>query len=158
MPRYLVTLTSDEFVDVGHFAHWLTKHDMAMPPLHGKDLFYTKATKPVKKGDVIVWMYKKSRDNNIFLLGHAGVRSSTQGLFFGLPGHDGKRRAYHSVIGIDPQTKVVKKVKLSQKQFDESFKDTCSIKANKTLTLEQLTRNGSFISEKEFKKLKGFLK
>jgi hypothetical protein len=91
-------------------------------------------------------------------LGHAGVRSSTQGLFFGLPGHDGKRRAYHSIIGIDPGTKVVKKVKLSQKQFDQTFKDTCNIKANRSLTLEQLTRNGSFISEKEFKKLKGLLK
>jgi hypothetical protein len=158
MPKYLVTLTSDEFVDVGHFAHWLSKHELAMPPLHGKDLFYTKASRPVKNGDVIIWLYKKSRDNAIYLLGHAGVRSSTQGLFFGLPGHDGKRRAYHGIIGIDPETMLVKKVKLSQKQFDETFKDTCNLKANKALTLEQLTRNGAYISEKEFKRLKGLLK
>jgi hypothetical protein len=38
------------------------------------------------------------------------------------------------------------------------LKDTCNIKANKSLTLEQLTRNGAFISEKEFKRLKGMLK
>jgi hypothetical protein len=158
MPKYLVTLTSDEFVDVGHFAHWLTKHELAQPPLHGKDLFFTKANRPVRKGDVLVWMYKKSRENNIYLLGYAGVRSSTQGLFFGLPGHDGKRRAYHGVINIEPKTKVVKKVKMSRKEFDATFKDTCNIKANKELTLEQLTRNGAFISEKEFKRLKGLLK
>ena len=158
MPRYLVTLTSDEFVDVGHFAHWLGKHEMAQPPLHGKDIFYTKASRPVKKGDFIVWMYKKSRDNNVYLLGYAGVRSSTQGLFFGLPGYDGKRRAYHGVIGIEPGTKLIKKVKISQKQFNETLKDTCSIKVNKALTLEQLTRNGAFIPEKEFKRLKGLLK
>jgi hypothetical protein len=158
MPKYLVTLTSDEFVDVKHFIEWLDKHELSEPHLHGKDLFFTKTTKPVRKGDFIVWMYKRSRGRDIYLAGLAGVQSSTHGLFFGLPGHDGKRVTYHGVIKIDPKTKAVKKVKMSQNDFDATFKDTCKIPKNRELTLEQLARSGSFISEKEFRKLKGLLK
>jgi hypothetical protein len=158
MPKYLLTLTSDEFVDVKHFVNWLERQELSVPGLHGKDIFYTKATKALRKGDSIVWMYKRSRGKDVYLAGLAGVQSSTPGLFFGLPGHDGKRVAYHNVVKIDPKTKVVKKVKLAQKDFDQALKDTCKIPKNRELTLEQLARSGSFISEKEFKKLKGMLK
>lgn len=158
MPKYLITLTSDEFMDVKDFTHWLSHHELAVPGLHGKDIFLSKSEKPVRKGDTIVWLYKRSRKNDVYVTGYAGVQSSVQGLFFGLPGPDGKRRHYHSMIGIDPEKKVVKKAKLSQKQFDELFKGTCSTKVKKDLTLEQLARSGTFISEKEFKRLKGLLK
>jgi ABC-type iron transport system FetAB ATPase subunit len=158
MPKYLVTLTSDEFVDVKHFIDWLDRHELSVPELHGKDLFLTKATKAVKKGDFIVWMYKRSRGKDVFLAGMAGVQSATHGLFFGLPGHDGKRVTYHGVVKIDPRTKSVKKVKIPQDLFDNTFKDTCKLPKNKKLTLEQMARSGSYISEKEFKKLKGMLK
>jgi hypothetical protein len=47
---------------------------------------------------------------------------------------------------------------MSQNDFDATFKDTCKIPKNRELTLEQLARSGSFISEKEFRKLKGLLK
>lgn len=158
MPKYLLTLTSDEFVDVKHFVDWLGKHELATPELHGKDLFFTKASKAVKKGDFVVWMYKRSRGKDVYLAGMAGVQSSTPGLFFGLPGHDGKRVTYHGVVKIDPKTKLVKKVKLDQKDFDEALKDTCKIPRNQALSLEQLARSGAYLSEKEFKKLKGMLK
>jgi len=158
MPRYLITLTADEFVDASDFVHWLAHHELAEPGLHGRDIFYSKAQKPVKKGDIIIWLYKKPREKDVFLAGFAPVRSSVQGLFFRLPGPDGKSKHYHSVISIEPKGKVVKKVKMSQKQFDEVFKATCEAKAKKALTLEQLARSGTFVSEKEFRKLKGLLK
>ncbi len=158
MPKYLLTLTSDEFVDVKHFVEWLDKCELAVPELHGKDIFYTKASKAVRKGDFIVWMYKRSRAKDVYLAGLAGVQGGTSGLFFGLPGHDGKRVTYHAVVKIDPKTKLVKKVKLPQKDFDQALKDTCKIPSNRELSLEQLARSGAYISEKEFKKLKGMLK
>ncbi len=158
MPKYLLTLTSDEFVDVKHFIDWLDKHELAVPKLHGRDIFYTKASKAVKKGDFIVWMYKRSRGKDVYLAGMASVQASAPGLFFGLPGHDGKRVTYHGVVKIDPKTKMVKKVKLGQKEFDQALKETCKVPKNKELSLEQLARAGAFISEKEFKKLKGLLK
>ena len=158
MPKYLVTLTSDEFVDVKHFVHWLDKHELAWPEIHGRNIFYTKAKKTVKKGDFVIWLYKRSRGKEVYLTGLAGVQSSINGLFFGRSGHDGKQVAYHSAIKIDPNTKVVKKVKLPQEDFDEAFKDTCKIPKNKELSLEQLAHAGAFISEKEFKKLKSLMK
>jgi len=158
MPKYLVTLSSDEFVDVKHFIQWLDKHELAVPELHGRDIFYTKSAKSVRKGDFLVWLYKRSRGKDVFLAGMAGIQDSAHGLFFGLPGHDGKRVTYHGVIRIDPKTKMVKKVKLTQDQFDRTFNETCKLPRNQELTLEQLARSGSFISEKEFKKLKGMLK
>jgi len=158
MAKYLVTLSSDEFVDVKHFLSYLEKHELAEPGLHGKDLFYSTTDKHVKKGDTIIWLHKKTMKDEISLLGFAGVEHSVQGLFFGLEGHDGKRKTYHSIIEIDPATKKVKKVKLVKKQLNELLKDTIAKHTRKEPSIHHLARSGAFISEKEFKKLKALLK
>ncbi|MEM2870739.1 MAG: hypothetical protein QW379_10065 [Thermoplasmata archaeon] len=157
MAKYLLTLTSDEFLDASEFVDWLSKHELAEPPLHGKDLFYTKSNKPVKKGDTVVWIYKRSRDRDIYLAGYAPVRSSVQGTFFSLPGPDGKRRIYHSVVSIDPKGKVVKKLRLSRKTFQEALKESL-MKHHPGRSIEHFLRSGVYISEKEFRRLKKLLK
>lgn len=158
MPKYLVTLTSDDFVDVKHFIGFLDKHELSEPGLHGKDLFYSTTNKHVKKGDIIIFLHKRAMKDDIHLVGYAGVAHSVQGLFFGLPGHDGKRKTYHSIIAIDPGKKVVKKVKLAKKQLTDLLKDTMDKNKLKEFSLPKLARSGAFISEKEWKKLKGLVK
>lgn len=160
MAKYLVTLTSsDDFVDVKHFVHQLTVQGLAEPGLHGKDIFYSKTSKHLHKGDTLVWLYSHSRKEDTYLVGYAAVEHSLPGLFFGLPGHDGKRTKYHSIMSIQPEKKKVKAVKLSKKQFADIFKPTLEKHAKAgERPVEYHFGQGAYISEKEFKKLKGMLK
>ncbi len=157
MARCLLALTSDEFVDSKHFRDWLSKHELAEPGLHGRNIFYTKSNKPVRKGDTVVWLYKRSREPDIYLMGLAPVRSSVQGTFFGLPGPDGKRRIYHSVISIDPNGRVVKRVKISRKRFEETFKESLR-KHRAGRSLEHFLRSGVFVSDTELRRVRRLLK
>jgi hypothetical protein len=160
MAKYLVTLTSsDDYADIKHFVHVLTKHELAEPDLHGKNIFYSKTPVHLHKGDTLIWLYAHSRKDDVYLVGYAAIDHSVQGLFFGIQGHDGKRTKYQSIFSIQPETKMVKAVKLSKKQCGEVFKSTFEkhAKAGERPT-EFYFGHGAFISEKEFKKLKALLK
>lgn len=157
MARCLVTLTSDEFVDPAHFYERLSRHELAEPGLHGRDLFYSKSNKPLRKGDTVVWLYKRSREPSVYLMGLAPVKSSVVGTFFGLPGPDGKRRIYYSVVSIDPKGKVVKRVRLSRKSFQETFRESL-LKHHPGRSLEHFLRSGAFVTETELRRVKRLLK
>jgi hypothetical protein len=159
MTRYLVTMTADKFHDAAYFARWLDRQELVEPGLHGRNLFYNKTRKSLRKGDVLIWMYKHSHKPDIYLVGYAAVKSSVLGLIYGRKRPDGKRRVYNSVFAIDPRSKVVKKVRLDSRQFADVFRNSLFRQmSEKNLSFEQVAQQGAYIPEKDWKKVKALLR